>query len=222
MANLKLPIKKGTKTAFGAISTKDANTIYILTDANDENNIFLGSIPLGKGNSAKTIKDVSFNSTTQAFTFTYTDNTTSVVDLVLESVIQSVSYSSTTKKLTFTLVSGSTTQVDLADLVDAYTGGTSNSVVVSVTGGVVTADVRLSNTANNGLSIETGKGLYINISGKVDKVTTAVSGNITAFGASGALADSGKTFTTTVTDAAVDTKIPTEKAVADALVIGTF
>jgi hypothetical protein len=222
MANLKLPVAQGTKAAYAAIQTKDANKIYILKDATEsESNIFLGDLPLGKS-AGKTLKEVAFNNTTNVFTFTYTDNTTEVIDLVLESVIQDIDYNHTTRKLTFTLVNGATSNIDLADLVDAYEGGGTNSTTVNVAGGVITAEVAISDSANNALSVEAGKGLFINISGKMDKVSGATQGNITAFGAGGQVADSGKAFTTSISDAAVDTKVPTEKAVADALQIGTF
>jgi hypothetical protein len=48
MANLKLPFKKGTKAAYAAIPVKNPDEIYILKDAANENNLFLGTIPLGK------------------------------------------------------------------------------------------------------------------------------------------------------------------------------
>lgn len=44
-----LPIRKGTKAAYNALSAKDARTIYILTDVTSGNNMFLGVIPIGKG-----------------------------------------------------------------------------------------------------------------------------------------------------------------------------
>jgi hypothetical protein len=222
MANLKLPVAQGTKAAYAAITTKDANKIYILKDAAEsENNIFLGTIPLGKS-AGKVLKDVAFNNTTHAFTFTYTDNTTQVIDLVLESVIQDISYNSGTRKLTFTLVGGSTTDIDLTDLVDAYEGGGTDSAAVDVAAGVITVDVEISNTPGNALSVEAGKGLFVNISTKMDKVSGAVENNIATFATNGQVKDSGKGIATEITDAATDNKLATEKAVADALQIGTF
>ena len=44
------------------------------------------------------------------------------------------------------------------------------------------------------LTVGTGKAVNIDISGKVDKVTTATSGNIVVFGANGTLVDSGIKF----------------------------
>lgn len=63
------------------------------------------------------VVDVAFNSSTYVLTFTYKDDTTTVVDLPLESVFSAVAYDDETHKLTFTLVSGSTTVIDLTDLV---------------------------------------------------------------------------------------------------------
>jgi hypothetical protein len=222
MAKLKLPVAQGTKAAYAAIANKDENKIYILNDASTgENNLFLGTLPLGKS-PGKTVKSVAFDQDLQEFTFTYTDDTTTKVDLALESLIQDLAYDSETKKLTLTLVSGATTQVDLTDLVDAYTGGTTTTAEVSVQGGIITAGITISNTPGNALSIEAGKGLFVDISTKMNTVTGATENNIAAFTPQGQVKDSGKAIVTSISDAASDSNIPTEKAVADALAIGTF
>jgi hypothetical protein len=218
----KLPILSGTKAAYQALATKNNGVIYILTDVAGENNLFFGEIPIGKGVSGKTIKDVAFDDETHAFTFTYTDNTTKIVDLVLESVIQDISYDAETHKLTITLVSGATDEVDLTDLFQVYTGGTTDSATVSVAGGAISATVAISDTAGNALSVEAGKGLFVNISGKMNIVSGAVENNIATFAAAGQVKDSGKSIVTAISASASDNSIPTEKAVSDALVIGSF
>ena len=73
MEKITLPIKKGTKTAYNALVTKDAGTLYILTDVADENNMFLGAVPVGKGSNGKVVKNVSFDSAASVFTYTFTD-----------------------------------------------------------------------------------------------------------------------------------------------------
>lgn len=52
---------------------------------------------------------------------------------------------------------------------------------------------------------------------KQDKPATAVEDNIATFNATKSTKDSGKIFTTTISETPVDTKIPTEKAVSDNL-----
>lgn len=56
------------------------------------------------------------------------------------------------------------------------------------------------------------------LSKKVDKLTTATSGDIVTFGTSGAVADSGKVFSTVApTSTSTDAQVPTSKAVYTAL-----
>lgn len=122
MASITLPILRGTKAAYAALATKNPGKIYLITDAvAGEVSQYLGTIPIASiantsGITEKVIKDVGFDTVSQKFTFTYTDDTTKEVDLVLESVIQSVSYDSTTQIVKFTLVSGTTTDISLAGL----------------------------------------------------------------------------------------------------------
>lgn len=79
--------------------------------------------------------------------------------------------------------------VDVSKLIDTYTAADAS---ISIAGNSVA--VNISSTTGNLLSL-TGNGLFVGAdSNKVDKVTTAVSGNITTWGTNGALADSGRTF----------------------------
>lgn len=122
MASITLPIRRGTKAAYAALPTKQPGVIYIITDAAaGETSQYLGTVPIASianntGITEKVIKDVAFDTTSQKFTYTYTDSTTKEVDLVLESVIQSVSYESTTQIVTFTLVNGTSTNINLTGL----------------------------------------------------------------------------------------------------------
>ena len=219
---MNLPILQGTKASYNALETKQSNAIYILNDVTNENNLFLGTLPIGKGATGKVVKLVEFDDETNVFTFTYTDDTTTTVDLVLESVIKNVDYSQATHKLTLTLVNGSETEIDLSDLVDIYTSGNSDSVAVSIAEGVITANVKISDTAGNAIAVEAGKGLFVNISAKMNLVAGAIENNITAFGIGGQVKDSGKAFVTSIDSAATDNQIPTAAAVKNSLVIGSF
>ena len=65
-----------------------------------------------------------------------------------------------THKLTLSLTDNTKFDVDLADLIDTYTGGTTESATVDITEGVVTANVKVSATEGNLLNINTD-GLYV-------------------------------------------------------------
>lgn len=87
--------------------------------------------------------------------------------------------------------------LDMAALVDSYSAGDASVVVNSFT-----ISVQISNTAGNALSLESGKGLYVDISGKADKVSSATNGNLAKLDASGNLADTGIAATDVVTKVA--------------------
>lgn len=76
--------------------------------------------------------------------------------------------------------------VDVSKLIDTYAAG-DNSITISG----YSVSVKISPTAGNLLSV-TANGLFVGSDDtKVDKVTSAVSGNVAVFGTSGALADGG-------------------------------
>ena len=68
MANY-VNFKRGLSTAFSGLGSKNADTLYFLTDTNL---LYLGSTLIGS-----TVKDVSYNSTTGVVTVEYLDGTTS-------------------------------------------------------------------------------------------------------------------------------------------------
>jgi hypothetical protein len=155
----------GVQADYNTIATKDAGTMYIVTDTPA---IYLGDLKIanltsdsGGGNP---LKDIAFDTATQTFTFTYEDNSTKTVDLVLESVLQSVTYDKTTKKLTLTVVGGGTTEIDLTDLVDAYTVENTDTVSLTLAAGNITADLNISTDANNGLTKGTDGGAFVDMS----------------------------------------------------------
>jgi hypothetical protein len=151
----------GLQAAYDALATKDAGTLYLVTDTPA---IYLGATKLanltGDGGGGNPLKDIAFDTTTQTFTFTYEDNSTKTVDLVLESVLQSVTYDKTTHKMTLTVVGGSTTEIDLTDLVDAYTVANTDTISLTLAAGQITAAVNISATAGNQLTAN-ADGLYV-------------------------------------------------------------
>lgn len=86
--------------------------------------------------------------------------------------------------------------IPVEDLVDIYKAEGSASLDLSVTGNTITGAVKISTAAGNLITIDEN-GLYvapIDISGKMDKVTDGVEGNILVVGADGQAVDSGKSF----------------------------
>ena len=84
--------------------------------------------------------------------------------------------------------------LDMASLVDTYTVKAGDSEkILTISGYEV--EVHISQTANNALSVQ-NDGLYVDISGKADKVASATAGNLAGLDANGNLTDSGSGIAT--------------------------
>ena len=84
--------------------------------------------------------------------------------------------------------------LDMSALVDTYKAkatGKDASTTIAVSGYEIEVKVNVSAAAGNALSLK-ADGLYVDISGKADKVKNATSGNFAALDANGNLTDSGK------------------------------
>lgn len=84
--------------------------------------------------------------------------------------------------------------LDMSALVDTYKAkatGKDTSTTITVSGYEIEVKVNVSAAAGNALSLK-ADGLYVDISGKADKVKNATSGNFAALDANGNLTDSGK------------------------------
>ena len=235
MAVKTIPIKRGQLQSYNDLPTKDAGTIYVaFGETVDENAIFWGDDLVVKNfEPENTLKNVSFNSTTFVITFTYLDDTTYTIDLPTESLIRDIDYDSDTHELTITLVSGATTTIDLSDLIDVYTPADTDTVSMDITSGVISAEVKISEDMTNAITAK-ADGIHASKPSVIDSDTVRMyitSGHI----ASAVIVDStGDNILTAsadgvkvdpafvITDEATNAKVATEKAVADALVFGTF
>lgn len=112
--------------------------------------------------------------------------------------------------------------LDVSTLVDTYTAAAGNSAKILTIAGYnitfnVSADthnavevlndglaVRVSTTANNALTKDTN-GLFVNITGKADKVASATAGHVASLDANGNLVDSGIVAANVLTTADVAT-----------------
>lgn len=116
-------------------------------------------------------------------------------------------------------------KIPVGDLIDTYTGGDTSSISVSVdNNNVITANVKLHEATNNALVLE-DDGLYVNISGKADKVGTGHENEVALYDAEGNLTTNGKKIGGATLAATVDANtVATEQAVktyADSLITWT-
>lgn len=117
-----------------------------------------------------------------------------VVNLPQDNFITGGYYDTATKEIVLNMKDGSTIRIPAADLVDVYTGAETATISVSVSSGnVITANSRLSATANNILSAN-ADGLYVPApTGKMDKVASSGAGQILVADSGGNASASGRT-----------------------------
>lgn len=117
------------------------------------------------------------------------------INLDLERFVSEAAYDSETKKITLKFNdAGTPLEIDVGDLVDTYTAANSETVALTVTGNEFKAEAIVAATEGNMLQ-KTASGLFVaatDISGKVDKVASAVAGDIATLTSEGGIADSGK------------------------------
>ena len=81
------------------------------------------------------VKGAAYNSGTGDLTFTYWDNSTLVVNLLIADLIKGLDYDSATNELVITRRDDTEARVDVADLVDVYDGSNGAHIQVSIGSG---------------------------------------------------------------------------------------
>lgn len=107
--------------------------------------------------------------------------------------------------------------IPAADLVDVYTGGTSENIKVTISdGNVVSATVIIDPASGNAL-VSGPNGLMVDISTKADKLTADAAGHVVVAGADGDIADSGMTIKSEGEMGESATEIPVASVIAAAI-----
>lgn len=120
------------------------------------------------------------------------------VNLALEKFVKSGEYDPIEKKiiLYFDDAKSDKVEIPVGDLVDTYTVESTDTVTLTMIANKITAAVNISAEEGNSL-VAKADGLYVptvDVSGKMDKVADAVSGNILITDENGQAIDSGKSF----------------------------
>lgn len=139
------------------------------------------------------------------------------INLDLERFVSAASYDHETRTITLSFNAGDPLTIDIGDLVDTYTAANSTSVAMTVTGNQFAAEVIVASTDGNLLQ-KTENGLYVapvDLSGKMDKDTDAVEGNLAKFDDAGNAIDAGVVVGGAALNAEPNaTTLATESAVA--------
>lgn len=141
------------------------------------------------------------------------------ISLDLERFVHSGIYDAENKKiiLYFDEAKKDSVEIPVGDLVDTYTAESTSSLDLTVTDNKFKGTVKISKENGNLITVK-DDGLYVSvdITGKVDKVTDAVEGNIVLFGEGGAVKDSGKAFADLESNSKVYTGATLEEATTGA------
>ena len=141
----------------------------------------------------------------------------SAINLDLERFVSEASYDADEKTITLKFNDESEAlTINIGDLVDTYTAASGKGVSLTVTGNQFTAEAIVSTQEGNCLQL-TDNGLYVaaqDLSGKMDKDTDAVTGNIAVFDDGGNAIDGGiKAGGATLAESTDATTLATEAAV---------
>ena len=151
-------------------------------------------------------------------------NVLQTVNIPLDNFVKDGYYDSTTESLVLEMQNGTTVSIPVSALIDIYYGSTTATAVTTVTdvSGQTQIQVNVRISARTGNAIQTlstsgEEGLYVDISGKVDKVTNAVAGNIATFVSGGNVQDSGKVVGGSTISASPDANTLATEAAVQAL-----
>lgn len=164
--------------------------------------------------------DLQYNSTTGNLQLVDASGTAigSPIKLDLERFVTSGEYDPETKeiKLYFDAEKTSSVSIPVGELVDTYTAeGDGKALTLNVTNNKISGSIKIS-TAEGNIITADENGLYVqatDISGKMDKATDAVEGNIAVFDANGNVLDSEKNFDDIVPNNSVYTGETLEDAI---------
>lgn len=137
-----------------------------------------GTLSVAKnGEAVKTVmtgvvNNPTYDSTTRKITLPVYGGKNLVIELGRDAFVDSGAYNTTTKCLELVLTSGDKVTIPVESLIDVYTGLATPSVTVTVSAdNKISANVKLSATANNALTIEED-GLYVGLPDAYTKAQT--------------------------------------------------
>lgn len=106
------------------------------------------------------VNGATFDGATGLLSLATPSGTPVEINLPVEQFLAAAAYDAETHTLTLTMTDNSTFDVDLADLIDTYTGGETPTAEVEVSGGTITAAVRVSSLDGNRIEAK-ADGVYV-------------------------------------------------------------
>lgn len=106
------------------------------------------------------VDGATFDGTNGKLTLTTNGGVPIEINLPVEQFLAAAAYDADTHILTLTMTDDSTFDVNLGDLIDVYTGSANNAISVTITGGVVSAELKVSVIADNLIQVKSD-GIYV-------------------------------------------------------------
>lgn len=171
------------------------------------------------------VTDPIYEQETRKITLPIAGKEALVIELGKDLAVRGGKYNTDSQEIWLTLdesgsydVPNKVIKIPAADLVDVYTGGTTDTAKVTVSGeNVIKVDVQVSTKAGNALSVDSSpktKGLYVDVSGKLDKLAGDRTDEIVTAAADGTIQPSGKKVGTETLNGVPDANtVATEVAV---------
>ena len=106
------------------------------------------------------VDGASYDGASGKLTFTTNGGTPIEITLPVEQFLAAAAYDAETHILSLTMTDNTKFDVDLGDLIDVYEAGETESISVSVSGGAITASLKVSAEAENQLQVRSD-GAYV-------------------------------------------------------------
>ena len=148
------------------------------------------------------VKNVDFDENTGKFTFTFESGNTKVIDTAMEKIAVNFSYNAETQSLVLEYADGSTESISLAEFITNNEFEDSNTIAITVTGGIVKAEIKPGSITDDILSSALQAALVNYVSSASDSAQAAASSEANAGTYAGTASNAAQTATQKAKDAA--------------------
>ena len=148
------------------------------------------------------VKNVDFDENTGKFTFTFESGNTKVIDTAMEKIAVNFSYDAETQSLVLEYADGSTESISLAEFITNNEFEDSNTIAITVTGGIVKAEIKPGSITDDILSSALQATLVNYVSSASDSAQAAASSEANAGTYAGTASNAAQTATQKAKDAA--------------------
>ena len=141
------------------------------------------------------VKNVDFDENTGKFTFTFESGNTKVIDTAIEKIAVNFSYDAETQSLVLEYADGTAESISLAEFITNNEFEDSNTIAITVTGGIVKAEIKPGSITDDILSSALQATLVNYVSSASDSAQAAASSEANAGTYAGTASNAAQTAT---------------------------